>query len=374
MKSSKSLLVKSVIFSILSILAFLPGHLFYISQQKVIDEAIHTYNLHGAIADSIVSDGLTKKITKNIEGFDFDSLNDLGEKINVNFEELTSQMKKPYGSTFLSSVQGLAIIAIVKQLAKSIIHSNLSKQFIFSILSLIIYICILITYLWLFQKRKISVESERTSSIKIINIILIHILLALVVYCTYIVLPICFKAISSPHEIHFSDLNYTIGPFITVLSCILGLLILYFIYYHYLRFVPKIKLTSIMLIISFLTITYNVGSFSNFLNLLNTSIVQQNLSTSRQLTIYNCTRLSNYTRQWHLSNLDENEVSSNDFSLSAIDLPEDIDPELFSFEVKDDLIIFSGKMINAIEKDTVEVAQSFYYSDADSISSKFVSP
>lgn len=374
MKLSRSFLIKSVIFSIIGLLAFLPGHLFHITQQKAVDKSFNIYKQNDAIADSIISKSFNQNLPKYIEGFDFDSLNDLGEKINVDFYDLSKQIKKPYGSTFLSSVEDLAIISIVKQLAKSIINSNLSKQLIFSSLSLIIYICIFIFFVLVFPKCKTSTEPRNTSKIKRINIILINILLILVVYCTYVVLPICYKTITSTPEIYFTEINYSIGPFITFIACLLGLLMLYFMYYHYLKYAKKVKLTSLLMIIPFITMTCNILNFSNFLDLLNTSIEQQNLNTNRQITIYNCTRLANYSRQWFLENLDEGEVSISDFSFSKINLPEDIDTDLYSFEFKDSLIIFNGKMINVIEKDTVKVAQSYYYLNIDSIRSLFVNP
>ncbi|MCK5051462.1 MAG: hypothetical protein KAS53_07005 [Candidatus Cloacimonetes bacterium] len=387
MKFSRSLIIKVVLFAIVSVIivGLLPTRLQVYLEGKAAEKGIETFNYYAEISDSVFYGYFGENIPKNIEGFDFVKLQELGTEINVDFDDTIELIKKPFGSVWITDALGLTVISLVKQIAETIVNAKISNMFYSTILSCIGIIILFVLFFVFFSKNFIKSKKEifLNESIKPqwfsvilsgLNIILLASLLGIITYVIVVSIPMSIKFISAPPIADFGQINYGATFYITTFVFLFGIVFSIFllIFYFKMKQTELRKLYTFILIIPILALGYNLWSSTRHVDSVNKIIVSQNISSNRQMVISDCGKIAYSARQWYLTNSHENGMKLEELTFPDVAVSPENENGKYIFFVEGNLLTITGegKLVN--KDGTTALGVTTYNAETDSIKTEII--
>ncbi len=387
MKFSRSLIIRVVLFAIICVIivGILPTRAQVYLGGRDAEKGIETFNFYAEKSDSIFYGYSGEKIPKSIEGFDFVKLQELGNEINVDFDETIKLIKKPFGSVWITHALGLTALSLVKQLAEGLVNATISNMFYSTILSCIGIVIVFGLFILLFprkfmktKKEKLLIEPIRPAWFAMIlsglNIIMLALLLGIITYMIVIAIPLSIKLITAPPIIYFGQINFGITFYIISLVFLFGIVFSIFllIYYFKMKQTELKKLYTFILIIPILALGYNLWLSTRHVNSVNRTIVTKNISSNRQKVIYDCCKIAYSTRQWYLTNSQKNGVKLEELTLSDRAYPSENDNGKYNYEVEGNLLTITGEGKFKLENATYPLCITTYNAETDLIGTKII--
>ena len=357
MRFSRSLIIKTVIFAVVSVIivGILPTRAQVYLEGKDVEKGIETFNYYAEISDSIFYGDFSNIIPKDIEGFDFAKLQELGTEINVDFNETIELIKKPFGSAWITHALGLTVINLVKQLAVTIINAKISNILYSTILSCIGIIILFVLFFVLFSNKLMTIQKEKLLNERIkpswfamilsgLDIIMLALLLGIITYMIVISIPMSMKFIATPPITNFGQINFGATFYITTLVFSFGIVFSIFllIYYFKIKQADLRKFYTFLLIIPILALSYNLWSSTRFVESVNEIIDSQNINSIKQMILCDCNKIAYSARQWFLTNSEKKELNMDEFIFSKIVVLQENEYGRYSFSVEENLITIIG--------------------------------
>ncbi|MBL7148611.1 MAG: hypothetical protein ISS80_00890 [Candidatus Cloacimonetes bacterium] len=353
MKFPKIFIKRIIIFAVVSIIfiAVIPYAGFIILQKNVVDKAVVTFNHYGDIADSLFL-GEFGENTKTIEGFDFDQLQNLGNQINIDFDETIKLIKKPFGSYWISDAFGTTIVSLVKQLATTILKSYVKVRVIAAILTLFGFILIVIfnKYLLKNQIRKSELLQEdnlgpkRLSRIlDILSYLFVTLLLLMNGYFIFNFIRHISSFLQYPPICNFAKFDTTSSFYFEEIVLLIGIIFLISIFVRFfLKKNPMMKKIFVLCwIIPVIAIGFILHISSQNITVFNTMLDTQNLNSNRQMVVSDCSKIAYSSRQWFLIN--EKNKNLEDFTFENIVISQSLDSGIYEVSADNNILTITGK-------------------------------
>jgi len=385
MKFTRLLIIRIVLFAIVSVIivGLLPTQLQLYLEEKGTEKAIETFNYHAEISDSIFYGDFGNTIPKTIEGFNFDQLQDLGNQINIDFDETIKLIKKPFGSAWITHALGLTINSLVKQLAETIVNSKISNILYTTFLTCIGILIVFVLFILLFPGKFMKIEKEKllTEPIKPawfatilsgLNFILLALLLGIITYVILISIPMSIKLILEPPIANFGQINFGTTFYFTTFVFLFGVVFSIFLLIHFFRTKQAAlrRFYSFILIIPIIALGYNIWSSTIFVESVNVIIDSQNISSNKQMVINDCREVVFSARQWYLTNSEKKELNMDEFTLSKIAVLQDNNYGIYNFSVEGNLLTIIGNVKYDDEDRDSDLGIITYNTETDLIKAK----
>ncbi len=387
MKISRSLIIKTVIFAIICVIivGILPTRVQIHLEGKDAEKGIESFNYYAEISDSIFYGDFGNTIPKDIEGFDFAKLQELGTEINVDYDETIELIKKPFGSAWITHALGLTVVGLVKILAATIINAKISNILYSTILSCMGIIILFIIFFVLFSKKNMNIEKEKLLNEQIkpawfaiilsgLNIIFLALLLGIITYLIVISIPMSMQFSANPPIVNFGQINFGATFYVTTLYYAFGIIFSIFIIIYYLKMKRSElrKLYTFILIIPILALGYNLWSSTKHVNSTNSIIDSQNINSNRQMVISDCTKIAYSARQWYLTTSQERDLKLEEITFSDVAVPAENKNGKYDLSVDDNLLTITceGKVVK--EDGNFAFGITTYNAETDSIKTEII--
>ena len=385
MKFSRSLIIRIILFAIVSVIivGILPTQAQIYLEEKDVVKGIATFNYYAEISDSVFYGDFGNTIPKSIEGFDFVKLQELGTGINVDFNETIELIKKPFGSSWIAHALGLTVNNLVKQLAETIINAKISNILYSTILSCVGILIIFLLFILIFPVKFMIIEKYKllTEPIKPawfatilsgLNIVLTTILLGIITYIIVISIPTSIKLISDPPIANFGQINFGITFYVTTLVFLFGIVFSIFLLFYFFRTKQTAlrKFYSFILIIPIIALGYNLWSSTRYVESVNVIIDSQNMNSNKQMIMKDCSKVAYSARQWFLTNSEKKEVNLDEFIFSKIVVLPKNEYGKYSFSVEGNLLTIIGNLTHDDEDRISALGIVTYNTETDSIKVK----
>jgi len=360
MEFPKTFIKRIIIFAVVSIIfiAVIPYAGFHYLTKNVVDKAVVTFNHYGDIADSLFLGEFGEK-TKTIEGFDFDKLQDLGNQLNIDFDETIKHIREPFGSYWISDAYGTTIISLVKQLSKTILKSYVKIRIIAAILTLFGFI--LIVFLSKYWLKKQILKSELLQEEKlepkllsrildIFSILFVTLLLLMNGYFIFNFIRHISNFLKDPPICNYAKFNTTSSFYFEEIVLLIGIIFLISIFVkiiHEKKTVLK-KFYVLYWIIPVIAIGFNLHISSQNITVFNKMLDTQNLNSNRQMVVSDCSKIAYSVRQWFLIN--EKNKNLEDFTFEDIVISQSLDSGIYEVSADNNILTITGKG-NYVSKD-----------------------
>lgn len=385
MKVSKSMISKLVLFAMICVIfvGLLPTLTFQYLQKKDSNIAVEEFNLHADVVDSLFQGEFAKSIPSSIDGFDFQRLREIGKTANIDYEDTIDKINEPYGSPWIFVAYGGSIVTLVTRLAESIFSSNIQNRYYMIFLSFLGLLILSILYKTFFSRRfwkqKLEeIAANQNESIpssnwhKVLNITLLILLAAILLYGFIHTIPVNISIISNPPVYNYG--TFEIGSIYYFNIALLGfsiIIVLLILITFFLKENCNLRnLYSLIWIVPVLSIAYNLWITSDSTDVLRLMIKTQNFNSNRQFVIRDCNEIIVKARQWYLLNNEENETALNEFDFSKIGVGDENENGRFSFSIEDNNIVVNGECKSLMDEDYCPKVVVTYYAEGDSMRSR----
>lgn len=387
MKFSRSLIIRVLLFAVICVIivGLLPTKAQIYLEGKAMQKGIDTFNFYAPISDSIFNDFTGGNIPKSIEGFDFDTLKELGSDINVNYDETIELIKKPFGSVWIIHALGLTIINLVKQLSETAVNGKISYLLYTTILSFLGILFMFVLYIQMFSKKLVAFKKEELLNFQIkpawvsillagLNIILLATLLAIITFIIVSSIPSSIQLITNPPVVNFGQIDFGISFYFTAFVYLFCLVFSIFLIVFFFRTHHSVqrRIYSVILIIPIIALGYNLWSSTKFVKGVNKIIEQQNISSNRQMVIQDCCKIAYSTRQWYCINYKESSLKLEELTFSDDAFLSENENGKYNFEIEGDLLTITGEGKYEIENGTYPLSITTYNAKTDSIRTRLI--
>jgi len=387
MKFSRSFIIRVILFAIICIIivGLLPTKVQIYLEGKASEKGIDTFHFYAAISDSIFNEFSSENIPKSIEEFDFDTLRELGSKINTDFDETIELIKKPFGSVWITHALGLTVTNLVKQLAETVINKKISILLYSTILSFIGMLISFVLFTLIFPRNFMKKEKEKLLSDPIkptwfaiilsgLNLIILASLLGILTYITVVSIPMSLEFISNPPIANFGQINFGITFYVTTFVLLLEIGFSIFLLFTFFKTkqTDLRKIYSFILIIPIISLGHNLWMSTKFVNSVNIVIDSQNINSNRQMVTSDCCKIAYSTRQWYCTNHKESSLKLEELTFPDGALPSENENGKYDFVIEENLLTITGEGKYELENGTYPLSITTYNAETDSIRTKLV--
>ena len=381
MKFPKIFIKKIIIFAVVSIIfiAVIPYAGFHYLTKNVVDGAIETFDHYAAITDSIFVDEFGESSPQSIEGFDFDQLRDLGNQLNIDFDETIEHIREPFGSYWISDALGTTVVSLVKQLATTILKSYVKIRVIAAILTLVGFLLIVILSKYLLKKQILKIELLQEEKLEpkllsrildVFSILFVTLLLLMNGYFIFNFIRHISSFLKYPPICNFAKFDTTSSFYFEELVLLIGIIILISVLVRFfLKKNPMMKKIFVLCwTIPVIAIGFNLHISSQNISVFNKMLDTQNLNSNRQMVVSDCNKIVYSARQWFLS--DKEDKKLEELTFEDIVISQQTENGIYNFSIEDNILKITGKG-NYVNKDGESCRIKVTYdSVTDSINTK----